>query len=418
MDMHSREQYLERVREEYRNADKRNKTRLLNEARKRTRLNRKVLIGKLAHPAAIRQKKKRGPRQRVYTREVQAALIEVWGLFDYPCGQRLAPALRKEIARLRRAKELVCSDAVAAKLEEISPRSIDRLLDREKRLRGLRQNRNPGVHPLLYQKVPVKVASEWDTTEVGNLQLDYVFHCGRSTGGEYVHTLSAADIATGWWEGEAIMGRSQVATKAGMESIRQRLPFRIREVHPDNDSGMINDLLWGYCKDARPQIKMSRSRPYQKNDNCWVEQRNWTHVRKVAGYRRLDTAGELAILRELYRSVTLYKNFFQPTIKLVEKVRVEGKIHRKYDEPRTPFQRVMESGQISQEARKRLQARYESLNVAALHRRIEALRDRLYAATEAKHSPEPAGVRRRGRGIRVVGAAQRLAQQGRRTNSQ
>jgi len=415
--MHSREQYLERVREEYRNADKRNKTRLLNEARKRTRLNRKVLIGKLAHPAAIRQKKKRGSRQRAYTREVQTALTKVWELFDYPCGQRLAPALRTEVARLRRAKELVCSDAVAAKLEAISPRSIDRLLDREKRLRGLRQNRNPSVHPLLYQKVPVKVASEWDTTEVGNLQLDYVFHCGRSTAGEYVHTLSAADIATGWREGEAIMGRSQAATKGGMEGIRQRLPFRIREIHPDNDSGMINDLLWGYCKEAKPPIKMSRSRPYQKNDNCWVEQRNWTHVRKVAGYRRLDTAGELAILRELYRSVTLYKNFFQPTIKLVEKVRVEGKIHRKYDEPRTPFQRVMESGQISEAAGKRLQARYESLNVAALHRRIEVLRDRLFAATEAKPSTEPAGARRRGRGIRVVGAAQRLAQEGRRTNS-
>jgi hypothetical protein len=414
MDMHSREQYLERVRDEYRNADKKNKTRLLNEARKRTRLNRKVLIGKLAHPAAIRQQKKRGPRQRTYTREVQAALIQVWGVFDYPCGQRLAPALRKEIGRLRRAKELLCSDAVAAKLETISPRSIDRLLEREKRVRCLRQNRNPSVHPLLYQKVPVKVASEWDTTEVGNIQLDYVFHCGRSTAGEYVHTLSAADIATGWWEGEAIMGRSQVATKAGMECIRQRLPFRIREVHPDNDSGMINDLVWGYCKDAK--IKMSRSRPYQKNDNCWVEQRNWTHVRKVAGYRRLDTAGELAILRELYQSVTLYKNFFQPTIKLAEKIRVKGKIHRKYDEPRTPFQRVMESGQISQAARKRLQAQYESLNVAALHRRMEESRIRLCKATEAKNTPESAGARRRGRGIQVVRVAQRLAQ--RRAGSQ
>jgi hypothetical protein len=312
MDMHSRGQYLERVREEYRNAGKKTKTRLLNEARKRTRLNRKVLIGKLAHPAAIGKKKKRGPRKRAYTREVQAALIEVWELFDYPCGQRLAPALRQEVARLRRAKELVCSDEVAAKLEAISPRSIDRLLDREKRLRGLRQNRNPSVHPLLYQKVPVKVASEWDTTEVGNLQLDYVFHCGRSTAGEYVHTLSAADIATGWWEGEAIMGRSQVATKAGMECIRQRLPFRIREIHPDNDSGMINGLLWG----------------------------------------------------------------------------------------------------------KRLEAQYESLNVAALHRRIEELRDRLFAATEAKNSPEPAGARRRGRGIQVVGVAQRLAQRRRWTDSQ
>jgi hypothetical protein len=417
MDMHSREQYLERVRDEYRNADKKTKTRLLNEARKRTRLNRKVLIGKLAHPAAIRKKKKRGPRKRAYSREVQAALIQVWELFDYPCGQRLAPALRKEVARLRRAQELACSNEVAAKLEAISPRSIDRLLDREKRVRGLRQNRNPSVHPLLYQKVPVKVAAEWDTTEVGNLQLDYVFHCGRSTAGEYVHTLSAADIATGWWEGEPIMGRSQAATKEGMDCIRQRLPFRIREVHPDNDSGMINDLLWGYCQDARPRIKMSRSRPYQKNDNCWVEQRNWTHVRKVAGYRRLDTAGELAILRELYASVRLYKNFFQPTIKLVEKIRVRGKIHRKYDQPRTPYQRVRESGQISREARQRLQAQYESLNVAALHRRIEELRDRLFAATEAKNSPEPARARRRGPAIQVLGAAQRLAQRRGKTDS-
>lgn len=231
----------------------------------------------------------------------------------------------------------------------------------------MRQNRNPGVHALLYQKVPVKVAAEWDTTEVGNLQLDYVFHCGRLTAGEYVHTLSAADIGSGWWEGEAIMGRSQAATKAGMEGLRQRLPLRIREIHPDNDSGMINDLLWGYCQEA--QIKMSRSRPYRKNDNCWVEQRHWTHVRKVAGYRRLDTAGELAILRELYEAVRLYRNFFQPTIKLAEKIRVGGKIHRQYDEPRTPFQRVMESGQISPAARKRLEAQYESLNVAALHRR-------------------------------------------------
>ena len=318
--MHSREQYLARVRDEYRNADKRTKTRLLNEARKRTRLNRKVLIGKLAHPTAIGKMTKRGPRRRAYTREVQKVLIQVWEIFDYPCGQRLAPALRTEVARLRRAKEVVCSDAVAAKLEAISPRSIGRLLKRDKQLRGLQQNRNPSVHPLLYQKVPVKVASEWDTTEMGNLQLDYVFRCGRSTAGEYVHTLSAPGYRHRWWEGEAIMGRSQAATKTGMESIRQRLPFRIREIHPDNDSGMINDLLWGYCQDARPKIKMSRSRPYQKNDNCWVEQRNWTHVRKVTGYRRLDTAGELALLREWYQSVTVY--FFQPTIKLVEKIRV------------------------------------------------------------------------------------------------
>jgi hypothetical protein len=403
MDMHSREQYLERVREEYRKADKKSKTRLLNEARKRTRLNRKVLIGKLAHPAVERRKKKRGPRQPTYSREVQAALIKVWEVFDYPCGQRLAPALRQEIERLREAKELVCSEDVAGKLKTISAKTIDRLLKRERDLRGLRQNRNPSVHPLLYQKVPVKVASEWDTAQVGNLQLDYVFHCGRSTAGEYLHTLSAADIATGWWEGEPIRGRSQKATKEGMDRIRRRLPFRILEIHPDNDSGMINDLLWGYCQKAR--IRMSRSRPYKKNDNAWVEQRNWTHVRKVVGYRRLDSDVELAILQELYGSFTIYKNFFQPTMKLAEKVRCGGKIHRKYDEPKTPYQRLIESGQISAAARKRLAAQYKSLNVAQLRRQIEGLRNRLFNQLDNKNGAEPSAGKRHGPGIRVGGAA-------------
>jgi len=166
---------------------------------------------------------------------------------------------------------------------------------------------------------------------------------------------------------------------------------------------MINDLLWGYCKNAR--IRMSRSRPYKKNDNAWVEQRNWTHVRKVVGYRRMDTTGELAILRELYGCFTAYKNFFQPTMKLVEKVRVEGKIHRKYDQPKTPYQRLIESGQISATARKALMAQYESLNVAALRRRVEELRNRLFDHLSVKNCVEPSARKRHGPGIGVGGVA-------------
>jgi len=166
---------------------------------------------------------------------------------------------------------------------------------------------------------------------------------------------------------------------------------------------MINDLLWRYCRKAK--IKMSRSRPYKKNDNAWVEQRNWTHVRKVVGYRRMDTTGELLILRELYANLTLHKNFFQPTMKLQEKIRVGSKIHRKYDEPKTPYQRLLESGQISAAARKRLTAQYESLNVAQLRRRIEELQTRLFEYIERKKGTELSEARRRGPGIRVVGAA-------------
>ena len=146
--MHSREQYLARVREEYSQASKRTKTRLLNEARKRTRLNRKVLIRKLAHPPKP-EPGKRGPRKATYGADVVTALVKVWEIFDYPCGQRLAPGLREQLDRLIKSKEVRCSEEVANKLKRISPKSIDRLLAREKRVRGLRQNRNPSVHPLL-----------------------------------------------------------------------------------------------------------------------------------------------------------------------------------------------------------------------------------------------------------------------------
>src|SRR5260370_5592038 len=149
MDMHSREQYLERVREEYRKADKKSKTRLLNEARKRTRLNRKVLIGKLAHPAVERRKKKRGPRQATYSRAVQAAMIKVWEVFDYPCGQRLAPALRQEIERLRKAKELVCSEDVAGKLKTIFSETVYRRLGRGGGLLGVRGKPDARIHSTL-----------------------------------------------------------------------------------------------------------------------------------------------------------------------------------------------------------------------------------------------------------------------------
>lgn len=406
MDMRSREQYLASVRQEYRQASRKEKTRLLNEARKRTRLNRKVLIRKLAHEPAAKVARARKARAVSYGAEVVTALVKVWELFDYPCGERLAAVLGSELERLRKTRELRCTHAVAEKLRRVSARTIDRLLAREKRVRQLRRNRTPAAHPLLYQRIPVKVAAEWDTAQVGNLQMDYVEHCGRSNAGEYVHTLSAVDIASGWWEGEAIPSRSQQATKEGMQAIRKRLPFRIREIHPDNDTGLINELVWRYCKSAR--IKMSRSRPYKKNDNAWVEQRNWTHVRKVVGYERFDTTGELGLLREVYACLRLYKNFFQPTMKLVSKERVGGKIHRRYDKPRTPYQRLLESGQLSAPAQAALERTYENLRVGTLRRRIEDLRDQLFSLVLAKQPRTiPA---RRGKLLLSIGRSDRRRQ--------
>lgn len=399
MDMNAREQYLKTLREEYRRASRKEKTRLLNEARKRTRLNRKVLIRKLAHPAAALGARKRPVRKAKYGADVVRLLVRLWVMFDCPCGQRLAPALRQEVDRLRKSGELRCSDEITVKLKRISPKTIDRLLAGERQTRQLRKTRNPAVHPLLYQKIPVKVASEWDTKQVGNLQVDYVEHCGRSNGGDYVHTLSMADIASGWWEGEPIPARTQKATKEALEQIRERLPFRIREIHPDNDGGLINQLLWDYCNKAG--IRMSRSRPYQKNDNAWVEQRNWSHVRKMVGYQRYDTMPELLLLRELYGYLRLYKNFFQPTMKLKTKTRVKGKIHRQYEPALTPYQRLLESGQLTRKAKKQLQQQYELLSVAGLKQKIDELRDRLFRLVEGKPDSEGIKLRRKAVGISI-----------------
>jgi hypothetical protein len=257
------------------------------------------------------------------------------------------------------------------------------------------------VHPLLYQRVPVKTAAEWDRQEVGNLQLDYVLHCGRSTAGEYLLTFSATAIATGWWEGRPQLGRSQKATQESLEQIRKRLPFRVREVHPDNDSGILNDLLWKYCR--RRRIAMSRSRPYQKNDNAWVEQKNWTHVRKLVGYRRMAGAAQCEVLRKLYEAAADFRNFFQPAMKLKEKVREGGKVHRVYEKPRTPYQRVLELSKLQPKQRQALEQRYRSLNPVELRRRIGQLRTELFDLLEREGEPAIPKHRRHGPGIHLRG---------------
>ena len=386
MDMHSRNQYLKKVRVEYlKTRSKKAKGKLLDEARNRAGMNRKYLIRKLRpHSNLDKIKPRRRRRKEFYDGYVRAALVRCWEIFDYPCGQRLKPMLREEVKRLRQLGELRCSDEVGEKLEAISARTIDEKLRHQKEVEGLRRKYHRKKHPLLYQKIPIKLSGEQDRTQLGNIQMDLVEHCGQSARGEYINTLSTTDINSGWWEGEAVMGRSQEAVFGGIKQVRGRFPFAFKEIHSDNGTEFINWHLLKYTN--KEGLGFSRSRPNKKNDNCFVEQKNWTHVKKFVGYFRYETTKELEILNDLYRNdLRVYKNFFQPVIKLISKERRGGRVHRKYDDPKTPYQRIMESSGVEVGVKKDLTKIYQALNPAKLKKQIDEKINKLYKIYQKKN---------------------------------
>jgi len=383
MDMHSRKEYLKRLQQRYFQCQsKKEKTSILNEYCKNTHQNRKYVISRINSSLSSRPKEKR-KRKRIYDGYVKAALAELWDIFDEPCGQRLAPLLKTEVDRLRQLEEIFISNEVRDKLKRISPRTIDRSLRRQKETLYLNRKYRQKRNPLIYQRIPVK-AGGWDRSLPGQLQVDLVEHCGQSASGLFGNTVSVADVAFGWWEGEGVLGKGQEASFDALERIRKRSPFSWVHVHPDNDKSFINWHLLEYCETEG--IEFSRSRFYKKNDNNFVEQKNSTHVRAVIGHLRYDTEKELEVINSLYRGeLRLYKNFFQPVMKLKEKIRDKGKVHRKYDTPKTPYQRIMESEKTPEETKKELKELYQRLNPAELKRKIDEKIHLLFKTYEEKN---------------------------------
>lgn len=384
MNMNARNQYLKVLQEKYfMTRSRKDKSSILDEYCGNTSQNRKYVIRKLSSPISL-VIRRRGGKPVIYDGQVKAVLAKTWEIFDYPCGQRLAPVLRTEVDRLRVQEELVIPNEIADKLKRISPRTIDRALRRQKEALHLNQKYRQKRNPLIYQKIPVK-AGGWDRVLPGQLQVDLVEHCGQSASGPYGNTVSVAEIAFGWWEGEAVMGKGQEASFDALKRIRERSPFNWVHIHSDNDKSFINWHLLRYCE--AEGIEFSRSRSYQKNDNNFVEQKNSTHVRSVIGHLRYDTEKELYLINNLYRNeLRLYKNFFQPVMKLKEKIREKGKVHRKYDTPRTPYQRLMESEKIPEENKKELRKLYQRLNPAELKRKIDEKIHRLFKVYEEKEN--------------------------------
>jgi hypothetical protein len=371
MDMHSKKQYLREVQKEYLKSSKKDKSVLLDETEKRTGMDRKYLIRRLsAKTRWEKQLRKQSSKAPEYGSDLIYPLVQLRDIFDEPCGQRLRPLIRDELDRLRNLEEVFVNDEQAEKLKRMSAKTIDRLLEHEKSVRLIETKYAKKNNPLLYQKIPTKLSFEWDRTIAGQIQLDGVEHCGQTAAGDYLNTISHTDIASHWWEGEAVMGKGKMATVKTIDNCRKRFPFDWIEIHPDNGSSFINYFLWDYANESK--LEFSRSRPSKKNDNCFVEQKNSQNVRKVVGHVRYDTKREQAILNDLYRNeLRLYKNYFQTVMRLEQKERAKGHIYRKYQEAKTPYQWLMDNPDIPKEVKQRLKTEYQSLNPAELKRDIE-----------------------------------------------
>ena len=368
MTIDERRTYLKRMAPRYRAADRAGRGALLTELEQVTGLHRKSLTRLLAQPSLERRRRTTG-RSRTYGPAVAAVVRVVWESLDYICAERLTPVLLPTAQHLAQFGEVEVTAEVAALLGQISIPTVQRLLDRLPRTtprlpRGGAERANA-----VRQAIPMK-RLDWATAEPGSCEVDLVHHCGEAASGEYVHTLQLIDIATGWSERVAVLGRSYQAMRAGFEHILARLPFRIIELHPDNGSEFLNAHLVRFFGEAVKGVRLSRSRPYHKNDNRFVEQKNYSLVRAYVGYGRLDTAAQAQALDDLYEHLWVYYNLFQPVLHLTEKEVVEGKLKRKWDAATSPYQRLRATTGLTDADQARLAALYEVTNPRQLRREI------------------------------------------------
>jgi len=339
------------------------------------------LRGKKVVVGDARQRQQRS-KPRYYDEQVVQALSKLWQLLNYVCGKRLVAILPELIAKLEQFGELRLTPRTKEKLLRISAASVDRLLQPERRKHQLRGRSHTKPGTLLKHQIPIRTFAEWDEAQPGFAEIDLVAHDGGLALGDYCQTLDLTDICTGWTETEAVPNKAQVWVFEAIQTIRARLPFPLLGLDSDNGSEFVNHELLRYCQKER--LTFTRARPYRKNDNCYVEQKNYSVVRQTVGYQRFDTTAELVVLKQLYATLRLYTNFFQPTMKLKSKERVGSRVKKSYYVPQTPYQRVLACAEVTMADKKKLQRQYQALNPAALKRQLDKYRKQLFGLATKK----------------------------------
>lgn len=324
-------------------------------------------------------------RPAYYDEQVRRALVKLWKRFGYLCGKRLVVVIRAALPYLSTHPELQISEAVRRKLTEISAASVDRLLAPARKklfLKGI-QHTKPAA--ALAASVPIRTFSEWDAAGPGHLQLDLVGHDGGNASGMFCFTLCATDVCTGWVERRAILTKAARWVCEALEQMLPAFPYPIVEIHPDNGSEFINRKLVSWC--AEHQLRMTRSRAGQKNDNCYVEQKNFDAIRKLVGYYRYTGERSVSLLNELYRSHGLLQNYVYPSQKLISKVRLGSHVSKRYDRPQSPADRALSIATIDGRSRWTIHARRQQLDPVELA--DQCLRHQKAALEQAIHLSQP-----------------------------
>jgi len=383
----ARREYAAVMQRRYEGATRGERSKILDEYCEVTGCHRKAAIRRLgAGPSAPAR---RPGRPRRYGRELQPLLERVWQASQYLSGkllQPIVPTLLEALQRQSGGAGVVPEQA--ARLTAASAATLDRLLKPLRRRRPMVPRRPAPAATSVRAQVPVRTWSQWRRVPLGALQGDLVLHCGETTAGLYCATLVAVDVATTWTEMQAIWGLHQQRVTGGIEAIRRRLPFPLASWHSDNGSEFINACLLGWCQ--RHQVQFTRGRPYRKNDQAWVEQRNGLLIRGIVGYDRYSSRPALAVLQRLYELLRLHHNFFRPVRKLISKERVGGTVRKRYDAAQTPYQRILATDRLTPEARQALRQQLQTLDPVVLAQEIQRTLDTLWTLADTRVRPRPA----------------------------
>lgn len=367
--MATRKELLAAIGSRYRAASRSEKERILDEFVATTGYHRKHAIRALRAEAPVTRPP--AVRNRLYDEAVKQALVVLWEASDRLCGKRLKAAIPILISAMERHGHLDLDPSVKQQVLQVSSATIDRLLSETRRHVDGKRRRSGGIGVALRRSIPVRTFSDWGDPPPGFLEVDMVEHCGGvKTDGNFVHTLVLTDIATGWTECVAMPMRNQELIREALEAAASNIPFIMLGIDTDNDSAFINHTIIDYCNERG--VVQTRSRPYRKNDQAWVEQKNGAVVRKLAGYERFSGLGATRALANLYVASRLYINYFQPSFKLKSKKRDGARVEKLYHPPSTPCERLMASKSIDDATKARLKDERDSLDPMTLLRDIRA----------------------------------------------